>query len=181
MNTIMNETMTRLSAVVVAMLTVGISNATAGLIEVDQTIWGMDCAPCAYGMEKGLKKLEGVKKVKVSLNNGNAVLQFTADNKLGLADIRRVVRAGGFTPKHATVKISGTLQRDGDQLRLHVGKADYALKPSEKAKGAWQGLQEAGTGATVTVVGDAPADHDDQILVRKVTQSEVPNKTTLPE
>jgi copper chaperone CopZ len=175
----MNKAMTRLAALVAVLLTVGISNATAGLIEVDQTIWGMDCAPCAYGMEKGLKKLEGVNKVKVSLNKGNAVLQFATDNKLSLADIRRVVRDGGFTPKQATVKISGTLQRDGDQLRLHVGEGDYTLKPSEKAKDACQGLQEAGTGATVTVVGDAPA--DDQILVRKVTQSEIPNKTTLPE
>lgn len=170
MKATMNKTMTRLAAVVAALLTVGISNATAGLIEVDQTIWGMDCAPCAYGMEKGLKKLEGVKTVKVSLNEGNAVIRFAADSKLALADIRLVVRDGGFTPKGATVRISGTLQRKGDELRLHIGDAEYALKPSEKTEDAWRRLQEAATGATVTIIGDAPAEHDDQILVQKVTQ-----------
>jgi copper chaperone CopZ len=156
-------------AVLSVLLMLGVSNAAAGLIEVDQTIFGMDCAPCAYGMEKGLKKMEGVKTVKVSLNKGNAVIQFAADNKLVLADVRRVVRDGGFTPKKATMKISGTLKGKGDELRLHVGDTDYTLKPSEKAKDVWQRLQAAGTGATVTVVGEAPADEDGEILVQQVT------------
>jgi copper chaperone CopZ len=167
MKTTTNKMMARLAAV-----------AEAGLIDVDQSIWGMDCAPCAYGMEKGLKNLEGVKKVKVSLNKGNAVIQIAADSKLVLADIRRVVRDGGFTPKEAVVKISGTLQRKDGELRLKVSNADYALKPSEKATDAWRRLQETAVGVTVTVVGDTPAEHDDQIRVRKVTQSEVPNTTT---
>lgn len=181
MKTTMSKTMARMAAVVAALLTLGFSNAAAGLIEAKQTIWGMDCAPCAYGMEKGLKKLEGVKTVKVSLNKGNAVIEFAADNKLVLADIRRVVRDGGFTPKEAVVKISGTLQREGEELRLRVGDTHYALKPSEEAKDVWQRLQETAVGATVTVVGDTPAEHDDQIRVRKVTQSEVPNTTTRTE
>lgn len=181
MKTTTNKMMARLAAVAAALLALGSSNAEAGLIEVDQSIWGMDCAPCAYGMEKGLKKLEGVKKVNVSLNKGNAVIQFAADSKLALADIRRVVRDGGFTPKDATVTISGTLRRKGDELRLHVGDTEYALKPSEEAKDVWQRLQETAVGATVTVVGDTPAEHDDQIRVRKVTQSEVPNTTTRTE
>lgn len=172
-----NKTMVRMAAVVVALLMLGVSNAGADLIEVDQTIWGMDCAPCAYGMEKGLKKLDGVKQVKVSLNKGNAIIEFAAENKLTLADIRRVVRAGGFTPKAATVTISGTLQREGEELRLHVGDTHYALKPSEEAKDVWQRLQKTAVGATVTVGGDTPADHDDQIRVRNVKQSEVPNTT----
>ena len=170
MKTTMSKTMARMAAAVAALLTLGISNAAAGLIEVKQTIWGMDCAPCAYGMEKGLKKLEGVKKVKVSLNNGNAVIQFAPDNKLALADIRRVVRDGGFTPKEAIIKISGTLQRKDGELRLQVGNEDYALKPSEKAKDAWRRLQEGRTDVIVAIVGQTPVEHDDQINVQEVKQ-----------
>ena len=169
LKTKMNKRIAWSLAVVFVLLALSVSKAAAGLIEVDQIIWGMDCAPCAYGMEKGLKKLKGVSEVKVSLNKGNAVIQFAADNKLVLADIRRVVRDGGFTPKQATVEISGTLQREGDELHLHAGDVHYALKPSEKAKDAWQRLQEAGTGATVTVVGDARADDDGEILVQQAT------------
>jgi copper chaperone CopZ len=157
-------------AVLSVLLMLGVSNAAAGLIEVDQTIFGMDCAPCAYGMEKGLKKLEGVKQVTVSLNKGNAVIQFAADNKIALADVRRVVSAGGFTPKEATAKISGTLQREDEGLRLHVGDTHYVLKPSEKAKDAWQQLKKVQAGAPVTIVGQTPADEDGEILVQQVTE-----------
>lgn len=170
LKTTMNNPIARTLAIVFVLLTLGVSKAPAGLIEVTQTIWGMDCAPCAYGMEKGLKKLEGVKRVKVSLNKGNAILELASDNKLALTDIRRVVRDGGFTPKAATVKVSGTLKSKGDELRLEVGEVSYTLEPSDKATDVWQRLHKAGAGATVTVIGDTPADHDDQIIVRDAKQ-----------
>lgn len=171
MKAIMNRTntpMIRTLVLVIVLLILAVSPTAAGLIEVDQTIWGMDCAPCAYGMEKGLKKLEGVKKVKVSLNKGNAVLQFASDSELTLADIRRVVRDGGFTPKEAKVEVSGTLKAEGGELRLQVGEMGYLLKPSDQAKEAWRQLQKSATGTTVTVVGQTPADQDDRIVVRQV-------------
>jgi copper chaperone CopZ len=168
MKTTMNKTLARTLAMISVLLTLGGSNAVAGLIEVDQSIWGMDCAPCAYGMEKGLKKLEGVKRVKVSLNKGNAILEFKTDSKLALADIRSTVRDGGFTPKEAKVKVSGTLKLEGDELRLKVGEVIYLLKPSDKAKDAWQQLRKLEAGATVTIAGQTPADHDDRIVVLEV-------------
>lgn len=37
-----------------------------GLLEVEQAIFGMDCAPCAYGVERSLKRLPGAQRVQVS-------------------------------------------------------------------------------------------------------------------
>lgn len=139
--------------------------ASAALIEVNQTIWGMDCAPCAYSMEKALQKLPGVKHATVSLNKGDAVLTFASDSQTTLAEIQQTVRNSGFTPKDATVKVSGTLKNETGELRLEAGKASYTLKPSDKAKDAWRRLQKVADGSTLTIQGKSPADHPGQIIV----------------
>lgn len=139
--------------------------ASAALIEVNQTIWGMDCAPCAYSMEKALGKLNGVKGVAVSLNNGDAVVKFAPANNVTLAEIQKTVRNSGFTPKGATIKVSGTLQRKDGELRLNIGKESYILKPSDKAKDPWQQIQKTSEGATVTLTGQTTGNHADQIIV----------------
>ena len=154
-----------LASLVAAALTFGGAKASAALIEVHQTIWGMDCVPCAYSMEKALQKLPGVQHVTVSLNQGNAVLKLAADNQVTLAKIQQTVRDSGFTPKSATVKVSGTLKRDDGEWRLEVGKASYTLKPSKEAKAIWQRLQKMTEGATVTITGCSATAHPGQIMV----------------
>ena len=54
----------------------------AQLVKVDQEVFGMDCAPCAYGLERGLKKMDGLERVKVSLNDGKAYLTLAPNNEL---------------------------------------------------------------------------------------------------
>jgi copper chaperone CopZ len=92
-----------------------------GLREVDQTIFGMDCAPCAYGVEQGLSKLPGVTAVRVSLNEGKAVAEFAPDSTTTLAQIREVIRHNGFTPKDARVTLVGRLVREGDRWWIDAG------------------------------------------------------------
>ena len=99
-----------------------------GLLEVDQTIFGMDCAPCAYGVQKGLERLPGVLHAAVSLNDGNAVVQLVPDNTVTLAEIQKVIRRNGFTPRQARLQVSGEVTDEGGQFRLLVnGKPDYDL------------------------------------------------------
>lgn len=101
--------------------------ATAqGLRYARQTIFGMDCAPCAYGVEKGLKALPGVRTVKVSLNEGYAEVTLGDAAATSLADIRKTIRNSGFTPKQAQVRIEGTLQRS-PQPQLQAGNIVYPL------------------------------------------------------
>ncbi|MDE1975681.1 MAG: heavy-metal-associated domain-containing protein [Elusimicrobia bacterium] len=79
------------------------ASARAEMSKVVMKIYGMDCAPCAYGMTKGLEKIKGVAKVVVSLNAGTATLDLAPGNEVTLKEIRRVVREHGFTPKEAKV------------------------------------------------------------------------------
>jgi len=124
-----------------------------GLTEVAQTIFGMDCAPCAYGIEKGLKKLPGVTAVRVSLNEGQAVVALAADSSTTIENIRKIIRDNGFTPKAARVKLVGTLTQAGGGLWLEApGVPRYRLTASNGAVEA--ALRERPNGETVKIEGE---------------------------
>jgi len=115
-----------------AVLLLSVSAHADGLQHVQQIIFGMDCAPCAYGIQQGLLKLPGVQHVTVSLNDGNASVDLAPVNKVTLAEIQSVIRHHGFTPKGATVTLSGHLVKHGKQYYLSVqGASDYLLQISQ--------------------------------------------------
>lgn len=126
-----------------------------GLTRVEQTIFGMDCAPCAYGIEQGLKKLPGVTAVRVSLNEGRAEVTLAADSPATLENMRRIVRDNGFTPKAARVTLTGTFQRadDGEWLAA-TGLPRYRLIAGDETVAAALRAQAHGSG--VQVEGEIP-------------------------
>lgn len=101
-----------LSALLTAALAFSVVTARAELLKVEQVVYGMDCAPCAYGLEKSLKKMQGVKGVKVSLNQGTATVELKPGNKVTVEDIKKVVRKNGFTPKETKI-LEGTEPTNG--------------------------------------------------------------------
>jgi copper chaperone CopZ len=126
-----------------------------GLTEVEQTIFGMDCAPCAYGIEQGLKKLPGVTGVRVSLNEGLAAVTLAANNSTTLENIRKIVRDNGFTPKNARVTLVGTLLRaDGGEWLEASGLPRYRLTARDEAVAA--ALRARPNGETVRIEGEVP-------------------------
>lgn len=102
--------------------------ALADLEYVKQTIYGMDCAPCAYGVEQGLGDLSGVEAVTVSLNDGYAEVHLDDDSGVTLADIREIIRKNGFSPKGAHVRVTGTLvEADDRQVLLQTDTGTFEL------------------------------------------------------
>lgn len=57
-------------------------------------IEGMSCEHCAARVEKALKELEGVKKVKVNLKKKNAELQ--SDTDLSSEKVKAAVEDAGY-------------------------------------------------------------------------------------
>lgn len=96
-----------------------------GLVKVEQTVFGMDCAPCAYGAQKNLSKLPGVTKVDVSMNDGKARIEFSAGSATTLAQIREVLIHGGLTPKEAVVTVEGRIAKQGTKLQLVAGSDQH--------------------------------------------------------
>ena len=88
------------SAALVALL-LGAGVAVAELAEVKQTVYGMDCAPCAYSVQKNLEALRGVESAKVSLNDGMVDVKLKPGSGVTVAKIQQVIKNAGFTPKEA--------------------------------------------------------------------------------
>jgi copper chaperone CopZ len=144
--------------------------SAGGLLEVQQTIYGMDCAPCAHGVERGLEKLEGVKDASVSLNEGYAALTLSPGNSVSLEKIRGIVRDNGFTPKGAEVVAIGTLARsENDQLLLTTGPNQrFALAAASDKGSAWQQLHALPSASMVKIEAQVPEGKTDQLLVQSV-------------
>ncbi len=62
------------------------------------TVQGMQCPFCAYGIQKQLKKLRGVKTVEVELEKNQAIVTLEPDAKVTDKDIQQAIRKAGFTP-----------------------------------------------------------------------------------
>lgn len=135
-----------------------------GLVHAKQVIFGMDCAPCAYGVEKGLKGLPGVRSVSVSLNDGYAVVSLAPNSKTSLADIRRIIRKNGFTPKDAQVQLEGTLQLAPPRLATSTGTYALAFDRAGRPASILQGQVVTVRGSVASDSTDVHVDHMDPIV-----------------
>ena len=109
---------------------------------------GLSCPFCAYGLEKRIKKVEGVEKLEINVNNGTARITVKKDQTLSIEALEKAVKDGGFTPQGVSLTVMGRLtERDGrtvltipdsEQVFLveqneQLGKIKEALKGQEKA------------------------------------------------
>jgi len=64
-------------------------------------IWidGMACPFCAYGLEKSIKKLPGVKNLFVDLNKGFIVLTVLSENSPSEQILKKLIKEAGFVAR----------------------------------------------------------------------------------
>lgn len=96
--------------------------------QLDQTIFGMDCAPCAAGVEKSLSRLHGVTAVHVSLNEGRTVLSLAPGSRVTLAQIREAIRHNGFTPKEARGTAVTQVRSENRRLWVEIAGERFVLE-----------------------------------------------------
>lgn len=154
--------MKTLIAMGVAILTISVAGLAAadGIRYVRQSVFGMDCAPCAYGVEKGLLALPGVEAVTVSLNKGYAEAELTPDAPTTLAQIREAIRDNGFTPKQAVLRIEGTFASTPSPT-LHGGGRAYSLRFDGQ-------VPKLTDGERIAVTGTVTAESDFSITVERI-------------
>lgn len=155
----MNSFLSRLSALLVLGLAGGglLHPTQAQLQKIEQTVFGMDCAPCAHAMEQSLGAMEGVETVSVSLNDGLATIELTDTNSVAYTGIRKTVNNGGFSPRDATLEVRGTVQQEKGQwiLKTPAGE-EYVLQPGQEGTSGKSSLQDLEPHQRVTVTGQIP-------------------------
>ena len=55
-----------------------------------------------------MQKVDGVQNVRVSLNDGQTILDLKPGNAVTLAKLRQIIKSNGFVSKEATVLARGT-------------------------------------------------------------------------
>jgi cation transport ATPase len=136
----------------------GIGTASGQIAKVDQEVYGMDCAPCAYGLERGLKRMDGLQEVRVSLNDGKAYLGLATENELTLRSIQEEVKKNGFSAKKAEVTLMGNAKKEDGQWFIETDNERFAVSqdtPTEL-------IQKLAIGRT-SVSGTVQDEEDDNL------------------
>jgi cation transport ATPase len=127
--------------------------ANAEYQQVNLTVFGMDCAPCAHAIHVSMKGIQGVNKVDVDLNTGLVTIKLTPGNSAAMMQFNEAVEKNEFTHKDAEIVVTGKLIGTASAPILEVlGTQDrYALSP------AGSGIDVASLlGKVVTVAGVLP-------------------------
>lgn len=109
-----------------ALFTLG---AHAEYDQVNMTVFGMDCAPCAHSIHVSMNGIKGVNKVDVDLNTGLVSVQLTPGNNASMQQFNQAIEKNGFTHKDAKIIAKGKLTGTAAAPVLEVtGTSDkYAL------------------------------------------------------
>jgi copper chaperone CopZ len=99
--------------------------------QVNLTVFGMDCAPCAHAIHVSMKGIQGVDTVDVDLNTGLVSIKLTPGNSAAMRQFNEAVEKNGFTHKDAQVIVRGQLSGSATAPFLDVAgtKDRYALAP----------------------------------------------------
>ena len=58
---------------------------------------GLACPFCAYGIEKRLRKIDGVKEIEADISAGAVTVKMAEGKTLGKEEARKAVKKAGFT------------------------------------------------------------------------------------
>ncbi len=152
-------------AVTIASIVLLASISPAQINQVTVKVDGLACAFCAYGLQKGLKRVEGVRDVKVFVDAGKAELQFNKNGPAGLEEIAPAVKRAGYTAREIRIEATGRLVdwNGSPALALEGTDEKLLLNGSDVLKRLRQDLKAKGDSAKVTAVGTLeelmPAEH----------------------
>lgn len=90
-----------------------------------------------------MRKVPGVTAVRVSLNEGLTVLDFSQGNAVTLAQLRIILKNSGFVSREARLEVVGSATADGQGLLFTVSGTGekFALLPGGTTRAAFEALK----------------------------------------
>lgn len=98
--------------------------AYSQILEVTVTVEGLACPFCAYGIEKKLKRVEGVRSIDIEMNRGVVILVAEKGRSVNIGQIPVAVKDSGFSFSQMKVKVTGIALLGGGKLLLQYGGPD---------------------------------------------------------
>ncbi len=98
----------------------------AEFTEAELRVDGMACPFCAFGIEKKLRGVDGVRDLEVLLDEGVIELGFEADSPATVRSLDEAVKNAGFTLGVLRLTVRGTLVPDSSPT-LDAGRAGRFL------------------------------------------------------
>lgn len=136
---------------------------------------GMSCPFCAFGVEKRLRKVDGVGRVLVSTREGAATLIAGKGKSIDVGQVPDAVRKAGFTPGAIRISVVGDLRVEGsNRLLLHVAGTSLVLTVNA-ATGAMEARLRsfAGDGTLIQITGELGGSGE-RLSIMPATVEEVP-------
>ena len=101
--------------------------AHSRILEVTVTVEGLACPFCAYGIEKKLKKVEGVSSIDVQMEKGIVIITGKNDRSVNFGQVPEAVKDSGFSLKQMKVRVTGIALRDGEKFLLQYDGSNELL------------------------------------------------------
>ncbi len=92
-----------LAAAVLGAPAVSLAAPASVTVRVD----GLSCPFCAYGLEKRIKKMEGVKDLTIDIETGTVTVIYKDKKFFTEQGLSKTVKEAGFTPRGIVVKDTG--------------------------------------------------------------------------
>jgi len=108
--------------------------AYAQIEDVTITVEGMSCNLCAAGLERSLRRVEGVAAVKVVLESQTATIRLKPGAAVAPARIRAAVQDAGQRLRIVEVRLRGALQKEDSRYQLHASgqMQAFAVRDDER-------------------------------------------------
>ena len=96
--------------------------AGAGFLSAQLSVNGLSCPFCAFGIEKKLLDVPGVRDVEVFLDEGRIALTFRPGSEATVKDLEQAVIKAGFEIAALSLEVRGKILEEGGlRLVTHPG------------------------------------------------------------
>ena len=143
---------------------------------------GLGCPFCAYGLEKKIKKLKGIKKIKIDMEEAKLTFNYPADKLLTLEAVEKQVDEAGYTAMGTVVtRYNGEVEKTQFKIsdKIDQNRVVKASIPVAGTCGMCQGRINKVT-RNIEGVVECDWDEDTQILTVKYDK-DLTNTTAIEE
>lgn len=106
-----------------------VPSALAQIRQVTVYVDGLACPFCAYGVEKKLKRVEGVESMDIRMNEGTVTLKAREGRSIDVMKVPQAIRDSGFSLRKMKVKAAGIVKKEGNALLFQYAPGEeFSLK-----------------------------------------------------